>query len=186
MTRSLRLLVALPALLLPTGGAAMVATSRGDHAPAYTVAQVRAHLVDDPAAWVGRTVRVRGVATKCFMLLEHGYFRCLPLRQPQLSDPDLEVASEPLLAWAAPDPLLAFVRRVPLLGGRLPAPQAVDWWEVATYRVGCGPSPTGRAVPAPATEQWCSAPRPEAGPPDLGSNGQVLCTRPYCRSKIGA
>src|SRR5262249_2553509 len=45
-------------------------------------------------------------------------------------------ASAPLpLAWEGPDPLLAAVRRVPLLGGLLPAPQALDWGVVATYRV---------------------------------------------------
>jgi hypothetical protein len=40
-----------------------------------------------------------------------------------------------LLAWATPDPLLAVVRRVPLLSGLLPAPEAVNWGTVATYRV---------------------------------------------------
>jgi hypothetical protein len=39
------------------------------------------------------------------------------------------------LAWVDPDPLLTFVRWVPLLGGLLPARQVVDWGEVATYRV---------------------------------------------------
>jgi hypothetical protein len=135
MARFPPLLGGLLGLALASGLAAVALRRPLDHGPVYTLAQVQAQLKRQPGAWVGRTVRVRGVATKCFMLLEHGYFRCLPLLQPHLSDPDLEVASEPLLAWAAPDPLLAFVRRVPLLGGPLPAPQAVDWWEVATYRV---------------------------------------------------
>jgi hypothetical protein len=130
MARSPLLLGAFLGLAQASGLAAVALRGPLDQGPVYTVAQVQAQLWRQPGAWAGRTVRVRGVATEWCM---PGYSRCL---LPHLSDPDLEVASEPLLlAWAAPDPLLAFVRRVPLLGDPLPAPQAVDWWEVATYRV---------------------------------------------------
>jgi hypothetical protein len=50
------------------------------------------------------------------------------------ADPAEIVAPLPLV-WASPNPLLGVVRRVPLLGDLLPAPQAVIWEEVATYRV---------------------------------------------------
>jgi hypothetical protein len=126
MARSPLLLGVLLGLALATGLAAVALRRPLDQGPVYTVAQVQAQLQRQPGAWAGRTVRVRGVATQWCM---PGYSRCL---RPHLSDPDLEVASEPLLlAWAAPDPLLAFVRRVPLL----PAPQAVHWIADATYRV---------------------------------------------------
>jgi hypothetical protein len=41
------------------------------------------------------------------------------------------------------DPLLAVVRRVPLMGGLLPAPQELDWGEVATYQVELRATPDG-------------------------------------------
>jgi hypothetical protein len=53
-----------------------------------------------------------------------------------LDDADPAPTGGPLpLVRAGPDPLLAVVRRVPLLGGLLPVPQVVDWGEVVTYRV---------------------------------------------------
>jgi hypothetical protein len=52
-----------------------------------------------------------------------------------LGDADRTGAVAPLpLALAGPDPLLAIVRRVPLLGSLAPAPQAVHWDVAATYR----------------------------------------------------
>jgi hypothetical protein len=39
------------------------------------------------------------------------------------------------LAWGSADALLVFLRRLPLLGNLLPAPQRLHWGEVATYRV---------------------------------------------------
>jgi hypothetical protein len=60
---------------------------------------------------------------------------CAPPRLV-LGDDDSAATVVPLpLVPAGPDPLLAMVRRVPLLGDLLPAPQAVRWEEVATYRV---------------------------------------------------
>jgi hypothetical protein len=136
MARSSLLLGGLLGLALATGLAAVALRSRLDHGPVYTLVQVQDRLVLQPRAWVGRPIQVRGRATRCFMLVEHGHVRCLPLLLPRLSDPDADAASAPLLmARAAPDSLLVFVRRVPLLGGLLPAPQVVHWGEVATYRV---------------------------------------------------
>jgi hypothetical protein len=39
------------------------------------------------------------------------------------------------VAWAGPDPLPAFLRRLPVLGTLVPAPQVPRWGAVATYRV---------------------------------------------------
>jgi hypothetical protein len=98
------------------------------------VAQAQAALAHHPSIWLGRTVRVRGIATLC-------------VASDSQSDPslcsygstyllDTGGANEVLpLAWAGLDSRLALVRRVPLLGGLLPAPQSVHWQEVATYRV---------------------------------------------------
>jgi hypothetical protein len=53
-----------------------------------------------------------------------------------------------LLTWAAPDPLLTLVRRLPLAGQVLSPPQVVRWWVVATYRVRLAALPAN-ACPAP-------------------------------------
>jgi hypothetical protein len=46
-----------------------------DRGRVYSVAQVQAGLVDQPEAWVGRTVRVRGIAALC---LSRQIFRVVP------------------------------------------------------------------------------------------------------------
>jgi hypothetical protein len=130
--------VALLAVLGLAGLAPAVAglSAQLDPGPVYTVAQVQAQLARRPGAWAGRTVRVSGRAVACAIRFERGYLRCVG-EEPRLIDPDAGPASEPLpLVWGARDRLLTMVRRVPLLGGLLPAPQAVTWGAVATYRVG--------------------------------------------------
>jgi hypothetical protein len=53
-----------------------------------------------------------------------------------LTDPAAPTTTNPLpVMWGGPDPLLAAVRTVPLLGSLLPAPQSVRWDVPATYRI---------------------------------------------------
>jgi hypothetical protein len=135
MARLFALLCVLLGFVLATRLAVGAISSRPGHDTVYTVAQVQAGLAWRPGAWAGRTVRVRGRATACAIKLAHGHFHCMP-RQPRLNDPDVAATTEPLpLAWEDPSPALTVMRRVPLLGSLLPAPQTVDWWMVATYRV---------------------------------------------------
>jgi hypothetical protein len=53
-----------------------------------------------------------------------------------LRDPDPAAALDRLdLTWRPGDPLLTVLRRVPLVGGILPAPHVIRWDVVAVYRV---------------------------------------------------
>jgi hypothetical protein len=96
-----------------------------DQGPVYSVAQVQAELAHRPAAWVGRTARVRGI----------GIFFCqhCPQRQTYLANADANGVLP--LAWGRQDRVLAFLRRMPQVGRLVPAPQRVRWGVVAIYRV---------------------------------------------------
>jgi hypothetical protein len=151
MKHSLRPLVALLALALATGGAGLIGTRPRALVPVYSLAEVRAHLARDPGAWVGRIVEVRGRAVGAHCLWPAAAPDACPDPQPSsLVDPS---GALPLTAGAAA-PLLAAVRRVPLLWRVLPAPQVVDWAAPATYRVqllaapaaDCGHPPCFRAL----------------------------------------
>jgi hypothetical protein len=54
----------------------------------------------------------------------------------------------PVTGWAS-DPLLAALRRLPLLGALLPRPQVVRWGALATYRVQLLPVAAGACSVAP-------------------------------------
>jgi hypothetical protein len=102
----------------------------------FTVDELTTLLARDPGAWLGRTVLVRGVAQACQGSGSSAsalYCRRLP---QDLRDPGLGGASERLpLVWGTQGSTLAFLRRVPLLGGLAPAPQVIQWDALATYRV---------------------------------------------------
>ncbi len=127
--------------------AGLVAAVIGRRAPeqAYTVAQVRAGLARQPAAWAGRTLLVRGVATESFWATGPttggGYFcdpgsiggppQSCPLAAPHgatvyltLVDDSDQQANTPTLVLAvqpvAPNPLIALVRQLPPLARFLP------------------------------------------------------------------
>jgi hypothetical protein len=107
----------------------------------YSVEQVQAELEHHPAAWVGRTARVRGIAILC----QH-----CSQRQTYLVNGD---ASGVLpLAWGRQDRVLAFLRRVPRVGRLVPAPQSVRWGVVATYRVQLRELPADSCSFAPCNE----------------------------------
>jgi hypothetical protein len=129
-------LVALPGLLLATI-VAVAALAGVGRSPVYSAAAVQTGLARDPQAWVGRTVRVRSVAVAagCFVATESDLALCAPLR-PWLHDADPGAAPTRMpLTWAGADPLPTFLCRVPLLSRLVPAPQAIQWDVVATYRV---------------------------------------------------
>jgi hypothetical protein len=126
MARFLIILTILAALC----GPALAAVHNSGSEPVYSVAVARAYLSRDPRTWAGRTVLERGFLDGC----PH---QACPGHEPSFS-PLLDVnqpASSVSVAWAGPDPVLAFLRRLPVLGALLPAPQVPHWGTVATYRV---------------------------------------------------
>jgi hypothetical protein len=135
-TMPLKLLLA-PALALTSLWAhAVLAPHPADPGAAgslYTVAQLRERLAANPRAWVGRVVRVRAIAYGCWALGGPGNAKCRIWR-PSLID-RIGQADPLALSWAPPNPLLATLRQLPLVGDLLPPPQGTDWDVPAVYRV---------------------------------------------------
>jgi hypothetical protein len=130
------LLIALLGLALSSSVVIPIAISdRVPQGPVYAVVQVQAGLAEHPQAWVGRTVRVRGLVKSC-PYVRHG--PCARW-QPALSDTStvaLSIDVEPLpLVRGSASPLLAGLRRVPFLGSLTPAPQELRWDTPTIYRV---------------------------------------------------
>lgn len=118
----------------------------------YGVSEVSSGLAHDPARWLGATLRVQGVMTGAQQRRDvHGGWESVgPSR---LADPANMTVDIPLtmttdlpVSWGAPNSLLSWLRRLPLLGGALPRPQTVQWDRLATYRVRLRVVP-GRACP---------------------------------------
>jgi hypothetical protein len=102
----------------------------------YTLAALHGLVDREPAHWLGRTLLVQGeaIATSC---VERAgtLVLCAPPRM-FLTEPDSKAGVALLpLDWAGIDPLLAGLRRLPLVGGFAPPPQVVHWEQVAVYRV---------------------------------------------------
>jgi hypothetical protein len=134
------------AVLLLALGVLAIAQVAGRTAsgPVYTVAALRAQLAHDPDAWVGRTLQVRALASVCTAWLWAPHASPCLNWAPALTDPADGAEALPLVIGAAP-PLLAFLRRLPLIGPGAPAPQEPRWNLIATYRIqlhaaSCGPS----------------------------------------------
>lgn len=139
--------LALAAALAAFAIAARVAVSES---AVYTVAQVEAGLAHRPAAWVGRTILVRGIAypmagSTCPNT--NPYCDGIALADEAAASPNastLTITGRPADAWA-------FLRRVPVLGRLAMAPRDPAWGRPATYRVRfvarpyslCGPACTG-------------------------------------------
>jgi hypothetical protein len=144
---ALGLLLAVALLLAALG-------SRQEQDPVYSVEELQLGLQHDPGRWVGRTVRVRGVAWPC-----HGWATgpCLA-GSPVLTDP--QTAAGLALARQPADPISAVVRAVPLVGGLVLPRQTPHWGVLAPYRVRI------RAVPAASCRYWpCyAALLPDAAP----------------------
>jgi hypothetical protein len=115
---------------------AIAAGSQVTQGPLYSVAQVQARLADDPHAWVGRTVQVRGLAVGCLASRSAPPLLSCGRWPAYLLDSDSAGAGGSLpLAWASQDGLRAFWLRVAPVGGLLPPPQTPRWGMPATYRV---------------------------------------------------
>jgi hypothetical protein len=133
----------LPALLLGPASLATLWLAVGPgHEQAgavYSVQEVQLGLAHDPAAWLGRTLRVRGMVYSASCSCRD--------RAPSLFDRD--GASMLHVAGWEPDPLLAALRRLPLVGGLVPGPQVARGGVLATYRVRllAAPAATCDAVP---------------------------------------
>jgi hypothetical protein len=128
-------LAGLLGLALVTSQVAAVRGGQEDGRQVYTVAAVRAGLHQDPGAWVGRRLRVGGVALPCEDMLA-------VLTAPRLCGlPVLEGGTgvgergSLLLGLGQPDPIYARLRAIPLVGRLLPAPATFRWGVPATYTV---------------------------------------------------
>jgi hypothetical protein len=148
MRQPLASLAALLGLALIGGLAALVDQSQLGACAVYPVEAAHANLARDSAAWVGRSVLVRGVLVGCPHRVCPGHE---PYAPPGLIDPDQPTTvRDPLpVALAGPDPVLAFERRVPVLGALVPAPQVPHWDVVATYRVRFDALPAGSCPAQP-------------------------------------
>jgi hypothetical protein len=112
------------------------ATGGGAGGAAYTVARLRAQLHQDPAAWVGRTLWVRGRIGGCPGIPPPAaQSACQEWDRYYLTD-TAAPATEPLpVELGNPGPLLAALRRLPLAGRLLPGEQQIRWGLLASYRV---------------------------------------------------
>jgi hypothetical protein len=126
-------IVLLLGLALMSGALITIATgnqiSRG---PVHAVAEVRVHLARDSHAWVGRTILAPGAVVPCQAIPSVGERLCAALAPGAVRPPREPL---PLVQGSPPPVALAWLRRVPVLGTLLPAPQVLHWWVVATYRV---------------------------------------------------
>jgi hypothetical protein len=107
---------------------------QGQPAPARNVYSVRAlyaRLARDPRVWIGRTVRVHGVADYCLSWVSLGAGDAQEVctsRQTVLRDPTATGAATALpLRFAPVSRLAAALWRLPCLAAWLPRAQ-VPWW----------------------------------------------------------
>jgi hypothetical protein len=128
------------ALALAVGGM-LSALRPPEQGPVYSVAAVQAGLAQDAGAWVGRTVRARGMVlfSGCLSWDAGGSAPC-PDASVYLLDQD-GAHLLPVVAGQS-DPLLAALRRLPLAGRLVPAPQQIRWGALTTYRVRLSAAPT--------------------------------------------
>jgi hypothetical protein len=149
-----RLWLLLPAVLLgPASLAALWLAAGPGHEQAgavYSVQEVQMGLEHYPAAWLGRAVRVRGMVYSADCSCRD--------RSPSLLDRD-GTGMLPVAGWE-PDPLLAALRRLPLVGGLVAGPRALRRGALATYRVRpqAAPAPLCDATPCYAVVLLEAAP----------------------------
>jgi hypothetical protein len=162
----MRAILALLGLAGAAGLVMVVMHQVGAASPVYTVTELRGSLRQDPGAWVGHVVLVRGTVTGCGFGLPCPavmVVRCTtrgPCRP--LGPPGMMLVDQPTASWlrglpvqlGAENPQLAFLRHLPLVGRVVPPPQVVHWGIPAVYRVQlqpwqwsvCGSSPCYEAV----------------------------------------
>jgi hypothetical protein len=118
--------------LVPAGLVAAAALNHRDLRPIYRVADLRRAVGRDPGSWLGRTVVVRGrMATYSTWSAPDSIVKATVLVDPGTAYDTTALS----VVLGSEDPLLTFLRHVPLLGEQVPAPQALRWGAVATYRV---------------------------------------------------
>jgi hypothetical protein len=137
--------VVLSCSVLAVGGGIPLLGIRPDQGPVYSVARVQAGLAHRPAAWVGRTVQVRGVAACCFLWSDpRSGLPCLAAEEDPFDPCPWNVAVPLRTITSGRRTLVAVARGVPLLGPLIPAHAPLRWGVVTTYRV--------RLRAAPATD----------------------------------
>jgi hypothetical protein len=127
------LLALLGLVLTTTLSVAIIFAIRSAEGPVYSVATVQAGLAHQPSGWLGRTVRVRGVAVPPGCVLRESML-CLKESHgfAYIVDP-ITFAFLPLSLGAA-NGLLALLPPLPLAGTLAPAAQTPHWGELTTYR----------------------------------------------------
>jgi hypothetical protein len=104
--------------------------------PVYSMAALDGGLVRRPRAWLGRTLRVHALLGGKCTAMAGLYTQSCASWELALTDPagDQDIVPLPL-AWGAAPPLIAALRRLPLLKLLVPAPQVVHSSAAAIYRI---------------------------------------------------
>lgn len=112
--------------------------------PVYTVESLQRAAARDPADWLGRTVLVRGQAvTYLTWSAPDSVVHRMDLVDPP---PARHYMVRVALEWGHPDPLLALLRRLPVVGRWAPQPQRLYWDRKAIYRLQIDRVPDGQDV----------------------------------------
>jgi hypothetical protein len=119
--------------------------------PVYTVAEVQAGLTEHPGHWMGRTVRVSGIAVLCVSSASLGNTPFCGHGSTFLLDAGGAAAVLPL-AWQRQAGVRAILRRLPLVRQLLAPPQTPRWGLPATYRVQLRATGSGRCGLPPCDE----------------------------------
>jgi hypothetical protein len=129
--RNLNLLLFLaPAIII--GATAFALNIRPENSRVYTVSAVVAGLYQNPQAWIGRTVRLRGIVRSCGTSWScHGSTAYLEDSGTQEDDRSHQLQLVP----GPPDPSMHFWRQLPGLSAVLPRPQRLNGVIPSIYRV---------------------------------------------------
>jgi hypothetical protein len=104
----------------------------------YSLAQIQAHLAQQPGQWLGRTVRLFALAQPCPTWGSPSNPLHCASWQPELGDPDDMTLDPPLRLAAGPsDPLLDLLGRLLVVRQLLPL-QRLVWERPVAYRVRLG------------------------------------------------
>jgi hypothetical protein len=105
------------------------------HETVYTPFVLRRAITRAPQAWLGRVIWVRAEPVQDVVWACRQDVLCLR-RQPSLADVDAGRSDTSLpLALPQETPLIAALRRAPLVGELMPTAPAIPWGIVAVYRI---------------------------------------------------
>jgi hypothetical protein len=109
---------------------------------AYSVAGIWAALAHHPGVWSGRVVRVQGILEGPFVFC--GETRPCPPATLGLIDTEDQIMAPdsylPVTTEAEATPL-RLIRRIPLLGSFVPAPQPLQFGQMAAYTLRLAAAP---------------------------------------------